>query len=311
MTVSGTQLVEDLKLAAKVFGVDIREFVAPDNRHVIAGSIRLHLLDWAADGKPAILFFHGNGLTAHTWDLAVLQLRSDYHCLAADLRGHGESEWSPAMEYGPQHHAADIGNLADALGLERFVLVGMSLGGMASILYAGESSDRLAAFVCVDIAPGAMRAGPRPGVARVGNFIQMQHEMDSVEHFVDQAIAFNPRRDRELLRRSLLHNLRQLPDGKWTWKYDRRHHERPGMFMAGAGNLGERLSASVGGIKCPTLVVRGAESDVLAAEDAQAFAAALPDGRWVEVPGAGHTVQGDNPSGFASVVREFLSGAGI
>src|SRR6185436_4444986 len=121
--------------------------------------------------------------------------------------------------------------------------------------------------------------------------------LDSVEHYVERAMSFNPRRNRELLRRSLLHNLRRMPDGRWMWKYDQRHRGK----AAEPGAQERRralLWAAVEGVACPTLVVRGAQSDVFHDEDAERLARAFRQGRWVKVERAGHTVQGDNPAGL-------------
>src|SRR5688500_6947443 len=98
-----------LKKAAVFFEVDVPEIVSPEDKHALAVPMRIHYLDWGSGGKFPVLLVHGTGLTAHTWDLCALQLRADYHVRAIDLRGHGDSEWSPAMEYGVHHHAADIG----------------------------------------------------------------------------------------------------------------------------------------------------------------------------------------------------------
>jgi esterase len=129
-----------------------------------------------------------------------------------------------------------------------------------------------------------------------------------VEEFVQRARAFNPQRDARLLRYSLLHNLRQLPDGAFTWKYDRRllSPERIASVRRSLDRLRDRAHA----ISCPVLVVRGAESDALSEQDAARFAAAFPDGRWANVENAGHTVQGDNPRGLVQVLTDFLEEIG-
>ena len=95
-----------------------------------------------------------------------------------------------------------------------------------------------------------------------------------------------------------------MPDGKWMWNYDQRHRGR--FDQAAYERRRQLLWSAVAKVACPTLVVRGAESDVFHDEDADRFAKALPDGRWVKVEGAGHTVQGDNPARLLAVLREFL-----
>ena len=116
-------------------------------------------------------------------------------------------------------------------------------------------------------------------------------------------MAFNPLRNPALLRRSLLHNLRELPNGKWTWKHDpNRVRPTPESLRARQAEIMKEVSH----ITCPTLVLRGAKSDVLTDESAASFARALPDGRWMRVEDAAHTVQGDNPRGLVEALRPFL-----
>jgi pimeloyl-ACP methyl ester carboxylesterase len=121
---------------------------------------------------------------------------------------------------------------------------------------------------------------------------------------VAKALAFNPRRDATLLRRSLLHNLRRMPDGKWMWKYDQRHRGRA--LDPGGGRSAARPPVVGGGQGVVSDRSCAARSDVFHDEDAERLSGALPHGRWVKVPNAGHTVQGDNPAGLLVALRDFL-----
>ncbi len=298
---SQADYLDHLRTAVKVAGVEIPQLVLPEEHDVVVRRMRLHYLDWGTRGKRPILFLHGGGLTAHTWDLVCLALRDGYHCLALDQRGHGDSEWSPEMDYSIEACRDDIGAFADLLRLDGFVLVGMSMGGVNAIAYAGRASERLAALVVVDVGPEVRSEG----VQRIRAFTAAPAEFESVDEAVERALAFNPRRDPRLLRRSLLHNLRRLPDGRWTWKYDRRHRER--IDLDEMARRRRALWAEVPRIGCPTLVVRGARSDVFLDEDAEALARALPRGEWVRVEEAGHTVQGDNPKALVAEIRGFLA----
>jgi pimeloyl-ACP methyl ester carboxylesterase len=280
--------------------VPLAEIVLPHERDLLLGRMRFHYLDWGTAGLPPVVFLHGGGLNAHTWDLICAALRRERHCLALDQRGHGESEWSPEMDYRIESHVADLEAFVDRLGLDRFVLVGMSLGGNNALAWAGTHSRRLAGLVLVDVGPEVRQAGVR----KIAAFTSEATPLDSVEDFVARALQFNPRRDAALLRRSLLHNLRRMPDGKWMWKYDQRHRGR--FDPAAYERRRQLLWSAVPRVTCPTLVVRGAESDVFHDEDAERLARALLDGRWVKVEGAGHTVQGDNPAGLLVALRKFL-----
>ncbi len=295
---------EHLERALAISGVRADEVVLPSDHDILVGRLRLHYLDWGGPSDRTVVFLHGGGLTAHTWDLVCLALRPHYRCLAIDLRGHGDSEWSPNLRYGIDDNVADLTGFVAALGLSSFALVGMSLGGGTALAYAARESERLTALCIVDVGPRIQRAGTR----RIRNFMMMEsQEMASVEDFVERAVRFNPARDRELLRRSLLYNLHQLPDGNWTWKYDRRHRGQSA-FESAEQRLAQ-LSEAVERIFCPTLVVRGAGSDVFSEADADDLARSLPDGRVATVPDAGHTVQGDNPRGLLAVLEPFLDAA--
>jgi esterase len=263
--------------------------------------MRLHYLDWGTAGLPPVVFLHGGGLNAHTWDLVCAALRQERHCLALDQRGHGESEWSPEMDYSTESHVGDLEAFFQAIGLQRFVLVGMSLGGVNALAWAGRYSQRLTGLVLVDVGPEIRVDGAR----KIAAFTSEATPLDSVEQFVDRALAFNPRRNRELLRRSLLHNLRRMPDGRWMWKYDQRHRGKvdPDAYA----RRRELLWSAVETVACPTLVVRGAQSDVFHDEDAERLARRFQRGRWVRIEGAGHTVQGDNPADLLVSLREFLA----
>jgi pimeloyl-ACP methyl ester carboxylesterase len=292
--------IEHHRLGARAAGLAIDEFTVPERHDVVLRGMRFHYLDWGRPGAPPIVFLHGGGQTARTWDLVCLALRADYRCLALDQRGHGDSEWSPAMDYALETHAADLAAFVDHLGLERFVLVGMSMGCLNALHYAFEHADRLTALVAVDAGPWIRFEGGR----RIIDFRRETAELDSLEAYIEQALRFNPRRDARLLRQSLLHNLRRLASGKWTWKTDPRPW---GEFRGDVGAWMQSMVARLDRVRCPTLVVRGSESDVLLDEDAERFARALPDGRWVRVDGAGHTVQGDNPRGLVEALRAFLA----
>jgi len=145
------------------------------------------------------------------------------------------------------------------------------------------------------------------GGRRIVEFTREADGGVDVESFVAAAVRFNPRRDPRLLRQGLLHNLRELPDGRLTWKTDRR---RP-TDLAGMEKRLAALRARLGEVRCPVLILRGGESDVFLDADAERFAAALPDARWVRIEGAGHTIQGDRPAALVREVSAFLSERGL
>jgi esterase len=293
---------EHLATAAAIAGIDVADSSPPTARHVIAGGIRIHVLDWGNAAAAPILFLHGGALTAHTWDLTSLAMRRMFHCVAMDLRGHGDSEWSPAMEYDVEDHLADVRAVVGAMDLAPCVVVGHSLGAMVALALAAAHPDLVRALVLVDATPDVTRGA----VSGIREFVSSTSEPTSLDRLVEAAVEFNPRRTKELLRRSLLHNLRPARNGQWTWKYDRRHlddsqFERLRREFA-------RVGDRAGDVVCPVMVVRGAESEAVTPAGAARFAGRFPQGCWTSVDNAGHTVQGDNPAGLVRELRAFLDG---
>ncbi len=195
---------------------------------------------------------------------------------------------------------ADTKGFVDKLGLDKFILVGMSLGAINALAFAIAHPERLRALVIIDAGPEVRR----PGSSRIRDFVNAVQETVTVEAIIEKALEFNPRRDPVILRRSLMHNLRQQPDGTWRWKYDTRRFQSMGQESHRAERAA--LADGLARITCPTLVVRGGESDVFHEEDGIRLAQRLPDGKFVTVPRAGHTVQGDNPKDLVAELRRFL-----
>ena len=286
------------RLRCERAGIPAQLYAPPRHSNLLLGGMRFHLVSWGEDDLPTILFLHGGNQTARTWDLICHELSASHRCLALDQRGHGDSEWSYAFDYGARAHARDITALVDHFGLERLVVVGMSMGCINALRYAIDHPERLAGLVAVDAGPWVRLDGAQG----ISDFVQDCAELPSLEDYVDRAMRFNPRRDPRLLRISLRHNLRRLPDGNLTWKSDQRRHRD----MSSLEPMLDDLRDGIDRIRCPALVVRGAESEVFLDVDAERFAEALPRGRWTSVPGAGHTVQGDNPAALLEELRAFL-----
>jgi len=171
------------------------------------------------------------------------------------------------------------------------------MGGINTITYAARYPETVHAVIIVDVGPEIETRGRE----NIQNFTRIE-ELDSVEAFVERAHQFNPRRSLENLRQRLSYNLKQQPNGKWTWKFDQKR-----LGTGGRSGLGpEGLWEEVRKIRCPTLIIRGGESDILTPEAAQRLQTAIPQSRLAVVPGAEHSVMGDNPVGFAAAVRDFL-----
>jgi len=301
MTLSAEEYHDHLKTTAVRAGFAFGDVVLPGEHDVSVGQLRFRYLDWGTKGLRPILFLHGGALTAHTWDLCCLALRDEFHCVALDQRGHGDTDWAPDADYSIGAQREDIRGFADRLGFDRFVLVGQSMGAINGLAFAVTHPERLSALVMIDAGPEVRRRGS----SRIREFVNGGAKPETLEEIIERALAFNPRRDRQILRRSLMHNLRQQPDGSWSWKYDRRRFQR----LDHDTHLAERrrLADDLANVTCPALVVRGAESDVFHQDDAERLAKNFPDGRQVAVAQAGHTVQGDNPKDLVAALREFLN----
>jgi pimeloyl-ACP methyl ester carboxylesterase len=268
-----------------------------------ANGLRFHYLSWGEPSRPPILMLHGGGQTAHTWQRVANRLADRYYLIAADLRGHGDTQWSPDGEYGYLHNRDDVAGMAEALRLDGYVLVGMSMGGITAMNYAVAHHRDLRGLVVVDVSPAVEEAGAQ----RIMAFLNSKREFADLDEAVAHARAFAPRRSAENLRQTLPANLRELPDGRLAWKWD------PALFNRQNGRHEERrlnqarLWEEVRRISCPTLVVHGRESDILTRENGEALARAVAHGRYVGIDGAGHTVQGDNPHSLSEALERFFA----
>ena len=286
--------------AARAAGVNFAQEVEPEDKFINIDGIRLHYLDWGPSELTPILMLHGMAQSAHTWDFAGLALSDRYRVISLDQRGHGDSDWAPDGNYSLDAHLGDIAGFINKLNLRNLVIVGLSMGGRNAYSYAALYPERIHGLVIVDIAPESARSGP----SAIREFIAQVDELDTFEEFVGRVKAYNPRRSDIQIRGSLSHNLKQLPSGRWTWKYDKvlrsptRTQPQP--------DLVARQWEYIGKVECPTLLVRGEFSKVLSPEIAEITLSKLKNGTLSVVPNAGHLVPGDNPPGFHQVLEDFL-----
>jgi pimeloyl-ACP methyl ester carboxylesterase len=268
-------------------------------RTVRVNGITLHYLDWGAADAPPVVLLHGITGHARVWDHVAERLVPGRRVLALDQRGHGDSDPAPDDDYRVASMADDVAAFADSLRLDRFALLGHSMGGRIAIQYAAAHAARLERLIVVDIGPDIELAG----LQRVRDMMSKSPErIQSEEWAVEYIRRANPLQDVDLLRQRVHHGLKRLPDGELTWKYAKGLRDMMRAGRRDAVDLWEPLAR----IPCPTLVVRGAESDILSTEVAKKMTERLPDGRLVEIPGAGHTVPADRPDDFVRHVRAFL-----
>ena len=261
---------------------------------------RYHYTEWGAPTAPPLVMLHGITGHARTWDDEARVLATRYRVLALDQRGHGDSDPAPDTNYSDAALLGDLEAFAEALGLERISLVALSLGGRVAINFAGRHPTRVERLVVVDIGPEIDPGGR----VRVGQLMASAPErFETVDEVVAHIRANAPLYSEAMLRQRAEHAVRALPGGGFEWKYDRALREA---IRQGRMRLPTDLWTEWRAITCPTLLVRGALSDILSEAIATRMADELPTARLVVVTGAGHTVPGDQPAAFQSLLREFL-----
>jgi pimeloyl-ACP methyl ester carboxylesterase len=273
--------------------------VQPQDKTVTANGLRLHYLDWGTPGNPPIILLHGLRGHAHAWDDFSAAICEDYHVLALDQRGRGDSEWARDGIYTTEAYVADLLGCSAALGIESFILVGHSMGGRNSMAFSARYPEKVQKLIVVDIGPAVEQRGS----TRIRQEITaVPEEFDSFEAVVAYMSQQNRYAAPEVLRRRLFYATKPLPNGKVGWRYDLAIREQ---WRRGPSTP-EDLWPAWRRITCPTLIVRGAVSDVLSPAAAQQMLAALPHASAVEIPRAAHMVFEENPEDFLAAVRAFL-----
>ena len=263
--------------------------------------LRFHYRDWTSQqaNAPDLVLLHGYTGHCRSWDAFAKVMTKQYRVLALDQRGHGETAWAPADQYGTMEMVADLDAFVSALRLERFVLLGLSMGGLVAIAYAGARPVQLARLVIVDIAPEIASEGIR----NIQQSVARSDVFDSVEDAFRRARADNPvppeGHHYDRVRASLM----RTDEGKWTYRYDRA--------LRDPGNQRLRLAVeegwdSVASFNVPTLLIRGEHSPLLSRDVADKFVSIVTNCQLVEVPGSGHPVPLDKPEGFLDAVQTFL-----
>jgi pimeloyl-ACP methyl ester carboxylesterase len=274
--------------------------IKPRDKEITANGLKLHYLDWGTVGRPPMVLLHGLRGHAHSWDDVSTAMSRSFHVLALDQRGRGDSDWAPGGDYSTDAFVADLAGFCDALSLDSFVLVGHSMGGRNSMAFASRYPEKVAKLIVVDIGP----AIDASGAERITREIQgVPEEFDSFEAVVEHMSKQNRYASDAVLRRRLQYATRQLTNGKVGWRYDLAIREQR---RHGAGAPAVDLWPALPKITCPTLVVRGANTDTLSSEVARKMVQIIPNAQLVEVQRAGHMVFEDNPEGFIAALKPFL-----
>jgi non-heme chloroperoxidase len=255
---------------------------------------------WGDPDDPPVVLLHGGGQTRHAWKgVGATLARHGFHAVAFDARGHGESDWSPDGGYGVDTMIGDLRAVMRNMHLVRPALVGASMGGATSLVAVGERHVDASALVLVDFAPRL----EMEGVGKILAFMNQRPDgFGSLEEVAEAIAAYQPQRERRFDPESLRKNVRLGPDGRWRWHWDPR-------FLPQAHDVVERqrrLEAAARTLTLPTLVVRGAMSDVLSEAGSRQMKTLCPHCETVDVGGAGHMVAGDRNDVFGEAVVGFL-----
>jgi len=276
-----------------------------------ADGLTLRLLEWSEEGVP-LLLLHGFGNEAHIWDDVAPVLAPHYRVLALDQRGHGDSDADSEGRYEFESMARDVEAVCEALGISRLVVCGHSMGGRVAMRFTGRNFDKLAGLIIVDVGPEL----DERGVSRIATeAVRQEPVFDSVDQYAALLGRNYPAGKASVLARMARNELRERADGRFELKLrldmaklqESRTAEEAEAYAEEETKILWEILAKV---TCPSLVVRGAASDVLSPEVADRMEEVLPNGELVVIGQAAHSVMVDNPEGFETAIRAFALGEG-
>jgi esterase len=250
------------------------------------------------DRPPRVVFLHGGGQNAHTWDTVIIGVGEP--ALAVDLPGHGHSAWRDDGDYSPRRNAASLAPVLRELAPDADLVVGMSLGGLTAIALAAAAPNLVRELVLVDVTPSSLQRHAELTDDQRGTVALMHgdREFPTFAAMLEQAIAAAPHRDVKSLRRGVFHNSRRLDDGRWTWRYHAMS------TFPEFGGLWDDVSA----LSAPITLVRGGASGFVSDEDVAELGRRARDFRGVHVvENSGHSVQSDQPLALVEILRGVLA----
>ena len=257
-------------------------------------------LKWGG-GEPRLVLVHGSGQNAHTWDTVALAL--NVPLIAVDLPGHGHSSWRDDTTYSPKGMAEDLAVVIQQHAANAAAVVGMSLGGLTCLALANAHPNLVPHLVLVDITPGVTSKKAKA----VLDFINGPQSFASFDELFARTKEHNPTRSESSLRRGILHNAKQIEDGSWQWRYDRRGQTETAGSAPGHEAPRSPMWDMISVWSKPLLMVRGGISPVVDDEDIAELRKRCAQAEVIVVEGAGHSVQGDRPVELANVLRRFAS----
>lgn len=281
----------------------------PSSRTHVSQGLKLHYLDWGNEGAPVLLLVHGNRDHARSWDWTAQALRRDWRVIAPDLRGHGDSAWSPDGGYLSSYHVLDIADLVESLGGDKVTIVGHSFGGNVVSRYSAAFPERVRKLALVEglgPSPRARAEWARLGpVARTRDWIEKQRagtrpprRLATLDEAVARMSAANPHLTAAQARHLAVHAVRPNGDG-FSWKYDPLVSAFPPEEFS---TVGDGVWSQ---IACPTLLFYGAESWT-GNPVADGRVGYFRDQRAEVFDSAGHWPHHDQFDRFIAALRDFL-----
>ena len=270
----------------------------------VSGDRRISGLRWLPEQDAQLVLLHGGAQNAHTWDTVALALGCPL--VAIDLPGHGHADWRSDGDYRPQTLAADVALAVQAWAPHARAVIGMSLGGLTALCLAADHEVGVQKLGMIDVTPGVDHAKAEPIIA----FISGPEYFDDFDAILARTIEHNPTRSVSSLRRGVLHNARELDDGRWSWRYDpmrswkMRDPEGAEPPAPDFSSLWDQLSR----VRVPVVLWRGARSGVIDDADVAEFLRMQPMAEVILVDGAGHSIQGDRPLELAQSIARMIAG---
>jgi pimeloyl-ACP methyl ester carboxylesterase len=276
----------------------------------LSQSIRLHYWDHGGEGKPWLVFVHGGMDHARSWDKVTGPFLKDYHVIAVDLRGHGDSAWVPGAAYGVMEHVRDMAALSESLAAPEIDIIAHSLGGMISLCFAAAFPERVRRAVILEGLghPGwyTRNAGLperlRSWIEATQGRAARSRDYRTLEAAVRRMKEANAHLSDEMAYHLAIHGVQRTPDGGFTWKFDPLIRATDRLRFERAD-----LEQVLREVECPVLLVNGEQSW------AESYAAAgvqdlLRRGTVLRVPQAGHWIQHDQPEILIEAASRFLRG---
>ena len=268
----------------------------PTDRFITVNGLRIHYLEWGSTDRQPLIMLHGIGRVAHTFDHIAPHFSAQYHVMAVDMRGHGDSDWDPKGAYLVEDYVKDIEGLAQQLRLRNIVIWGNSTGGRVAQVFAGLHPDLVAAVISEDVGP------ERPREIADGMTSRLKREDEqgwaSEDELFAQQKNGNPRTGEEILRAYVHYGSKRRSDGRIIWKRD------PAI---GNGFIPTELWRFVREIKAPIIYILGGRSTIVPAATQQELRKTLPQAQIVTIPGAGHYPSEESTAEFLAVVDKFLA----